>query len=363
MKLYQNLNVTGSITLSGSMNLVGPNNHNFTGSVLVSGSVGINGSPGTSFPLETYINSSTIYTTSSRGNVFRVYNPNTSANVYAGIELGAAGSTNDGLVGINGIVTGNGSGDMAFYTRNSSTFSEKVRITSGGVVGIGTTSLKSWISSYKALEIGAGWGMMASAANYDGYICSNLYYDGNWKVATDPSIKPFMLKLGNEFSIQIGTTAAVNSVSTLTTALTVTNTGLVGINASSPATQFQVRKNYWQFWTEKTFNSNVNLFSLTFPASQGGAIVQFAGSRYSPGADNYSGVATYYVYCSNVGVINVTTSSSAGTYGLSTSISGTTITFFAAYAGTSTNYTGVSVSILASGHSNGSESAVTVSVL
>jgi len=142
-----------------------------------------------------------------------------------------------------------------------------------------------------------------------------------------------------------------------------TTAGNLGLNTNSPTTTFQIRKNYWQFWTEKSFNTNVNLFSITFTGSNGGAVVQFAGSRYSPGADNYSGVATYYVYCSNVGVVNVTTSSSAGTYGLSTSVSGNTITFYSAYAGTSTNYTGASISILASGHNVGSESAVTVAVL
>jgi len=111
-----------------------------TGAATFSGFVGINGSPGTGFPLEAYINSSTAYTTSSRGNVMRLYNSNTSANIFAGIELGGAGTANDGLAGINAVVTGSGSAALTFYTRDSNTFAERLRITSSGNVGIGTSS-------------------------------------------------------------------------------------------------------------------------------------------------------------------------------------------------------------------------------
>jgi hypothetical protein len=122
--------LTGSVSVTGSMTL--------NGASTFSSNVGINGSPGTSFPLEAYINSSTTYSSTSRGNVFRVYNSNTDANIFAGIELGGAGSANDGLAGLNAIVTGNGSAALTFYTRDSNTFAEKIRITSGGNVGIGT---------------------------------------------------------------------------------------------------------------------------------------------------------------------------------------------------------------------------------
>jgi len=103
-----------------------------TGAATFSSSVGINGSPGTNFPLEAYINSSTAHTTSSRGNVFRVYNSNSGANIFAGIELGGAGTANDGLAGINAVVTGSGSAALSFYTRDSNTFLERFRIASTG---------------------------------------------------------------------------------------------------------------------------------------------------------------------------------------------------------------------------------------
>jgi hypothetical protein len=113
----------GAVTLTGALNGT---------SGVFSGSLGINGSPGTAFPLESYINSSTAHTTSSRGNVFRVYNSNSGANIFAGIELGGAGTANDGLAGINAVVTGSGSAALSFYTRDSNTFLERFRIASTG---------------------------------------------------------------------------------------------------------------------------------------------------------------------------------------------------------------------------------------
>lgn len=111
-----------------------------TGAATFSSFVGINGSPATAFPLEAYINSSTAYSSTSRGNVMRVYNTNTGSNIFAGIELGGAGTANDGLAGINAVITGSGSAALTFYTRDSGTFSEKVRISPEGRLGIATST-------------------------------------------------------------------------------------------------------------------------------------------------------------------------------------------------------------------------------
>ena len=105
------------------------------------GYVGI-GTNSPSFPLEVYLNSSTAYTSTSRGNVMRIYNPNSSSNIFAGIELGGAGPSNDGLAGINAVVTAAGSAALTFYTRDSNTFGEKMRILSDGNITTGGTSTK-----------------------------------------------------------------------------------------------------------------------------------------------------------------------------------------------------------------------------
>jgi hypothetical protein len=129
-------------------------------SATFSGFVGVNGSPATAFPLEAYINSSTTYTSSSRGNVFRVFNTTTSTNTFAGIEFAIEGNANAAVAGINGIWTGSGSAALSFYTRDSSTFSERMRITSGGNVGIGTASP----ASYSRLEVSGTAGAQIDAA-------------------------------------------------------------------------------------------------------------------------------------------------------------------------------------------------------
>ena len=105
------------------------------------GYVGI-GTNSPAFPLEVYLNSSTAYTSTSRGNVMRIYNSNLSSNVFAGIELGGAGPSNDGLAGINAVVTAAGSAALTFYTRDSNTFGEKMRIFSDGNITTGGTNTK-----------------------------------------------------------------------------------------------------------------------------------------------------------------------------------------------------------------------------
>ena len=150
------LPLTGG-TLTGALNGT---------SAVFSGFLGVNGSPGTAFPFEAYINSSTAYSSTSRGNVMRVYNSNTGANVFAGIELGGAGTANDGLAGLSAVVTGSGSAALTFYTRDGGTFAERLRIASGGSVNIAMTS-----NDYARLAVKAN-----STLNYGGF---NVYANGN----------------------------------------------------------------------------------------------------------------------------------------------------------------------------------------
>jgi hypothetical protein len=207
-----------------------------TNAATFAGNVGINGSPGTTFPLEAYINSSTAYSSTSRGNVMRVYNSNASSNVFAGIELGGAGPSNDGLAGLNAVVTSAGSAALTFYTRDSNTFSEKMRISSGGQVGIGVTP--QWtLSGYKTLELAdvgliyAGTGNMA--------IVNNGYYDSTWKYKTTAAGTLYATDGGSHsfYTVASGTAGTLLS---WVERMRITSGGSVGIGANGSSGKLDV---------------------------------------------------------------------------------------------------------------------------
>jgi hypothetical protein len=235
---------------------------------------------------------------------------------------------------------------------------ERMRITSGGLVGIGTCA------PAQSLEVNGN--ILASVSGKIGFRYSST--DGNYysylRSATASGIGPIVL--GGGFESGGGTNEAIrfvtNSGSGERCAASILNNGKFGIGTIAPTTQFQIRKNYWQFWDEKSHGSNVNMFSMTFP-DFGSAVITIAGSRYSPGADNYSGTSTFYIYVNNVGAVSVNGGNTSGTWTPTTSVSSKTVTFASAYAGSSTNYTGYSVVIQGSGHTAGSESATYVTIL
>jgi hypothetical protein len=101
--------------------------------ILNNGKIGI-GADTPGLPLSIHFSDSTSYTTTSRGNGLRVYNTNTNSNVFSGIELNVDGPANGGVAGINAVVTASGSAAMTFYTRDSNNYSEKLRLTSGGIM-------------------------------------------------------------------------------------------------------------------------------------------------------------------------------------------------------------------------------------
>jgi hypothetical protein len=143
---------------------------------------------------------------------FRAYGGSsaTSIELYAsGGEFGLYGATNH---------------PMAFHTNGT----ERMRITSGGTVGIGTSG-RAWNASYKSLELGNGFGMMAHASNSDGYIASNTYYDNAWRISAQTGIKPTVARIYDGFQIQSGTTNSIGATTTLTTHFEITSNGNIGM--------------------------------------------------------------------------------------------------------------------------------------
>jgi hypothetical protein len=273
------------------------------------------------------------------------------------------------------------SGNLIFTTNaNASTgdATERMRITSAGQIGVNTsspvsTSLTGSITIYKSYNADQASVPSTTAQTYYGNQ-HGLYLFGRNSGLSIISAhnEEGSIKFGNASTAAYATIGTATGASAVggdmyfkvgsdTERMRITSGGFVGIGFT-PTTQFQVRKNFWQFWVEKTHGSNVNLFSLTIP-DFGGAVVTIAGSRYSPGADNYQMTATFYIYVTNGGAVSVNGGNTSGTWTPTTSVSSKTITFSSAYAGSGTNYTGVSVVIQASGHSGGSESAASVALL
>jgi hypothetical protein len=111
-----------------------------------SGNVGIGTTtPGTRMSLE--LSSATTYTTSTRTNQgLTIFNSSPTTNQFTGIEfVGEPTAGNGGIAGIGSVVTGSGSAALVFGTRDSATYAERMRISSGGTItfnayGAGTLS-------------------------------------------------------------------------------------------------------------------------------------------------------------------------------------------------------------------------------
>lgn len=115
-----------------------------------SGNVGIGTSnPDGALDIEKTVN--TAWSSALRANGFlQISNPSTTSGAYSGIELIATSTGSAGAAEIVCIGSGSGSGDLAFSTRNGGTWGEKVRVTSAGNVGIGTSTDSGRLNIYRS---------------------------------------------------------------------------------------------------------------------------------------------------------------------------------------------------------------------
>jgi hypothetical protein len=93
--------------------------------------------------LDIRISNSSTYSSSSTGSALTLYNTSATTNGFVGIDFISEPTTgNAGRAAINMTVTGNGTSDLTFSTRNTD-MGEKMRITSAGNIGIGTSDVVS----------------------------------------------------------------------------------------------------------------------------------------------------------------------------------------------------------------------------
>ena len=132
-----------------------------------SGNVGI-GTTSPSTRLSLQLSSATTYTTSTRTNQgLTIYNSSATTNGFTGIEFNSEPTSgNTGLAGIGSVVTGSGSANLVFGTRDSATYAERMRIDSSGNLLVGTTSN---ITSAKInIAAGSSDGVMYQIAQFTG---------------------------------------------------------------------------------------------------------------------------------------------------------------------------------------------------
>ena len=122
---------------------------------------------------------------------------------------------------------------------NDDADSEVITIDSNENVGIGNTSLKSWASSFQAMQVGGNASFMSvktPAAANTFHIVNNAYYDGDWRyISTDEATSYFQQGATHTFrAVASGTAGSTFSWTTvLDFGLTATMTHTTNVNGFS----------------------------------------------------------------------------------------------------------------------------------
>ena len=142
---------------------------------------------------------------------------------------------------------------LLFYTNSA----ERMRITSGGNVGIGTTP-NTWNTVYKTLQIGASMSLLQDGSSVSSYWGGNLYVgtDGNYKYTLTGTAGLFGLE-GNSLVLYNAASGTADTTASITERFRITSAGNVGIGTSSPSTLLHINT------AARTSGTNVNILTLS----------------------------------------------------------------------------------------------------
>jgi hypothetical protein len=219
MKLYQNLNVTGSLTLTGSLNTIGT----ITATTLV---------------VQTITSSISAITGSTK---FGELSTNThqftgSVNITGSLAVVTTGT--EFQVTNTGVNLGNALTDNHIISGSTRINPNGLFISSSGQVGIGTITPKAF------LEINSFNGNMRlynASGVTNNHISTNMYWNGSsW--ARDISAGMANIVIHPTAGIIFNTTGSTTS-SDISERMRITADGLVGIGTGSPITRLQVIAN------------------------------------------------------------------------------------------------------------------------
>tara|TARA_R100000152_G_scaffold20690_2_gene15293 strand:+ start:127 stop:2721 length:2595 start_codon:yes stop_codon:yes gene_type:complete len=133
---------------------------------------------------------------------------------------------------------------MSFSTLQNNSYNERMRITSSGKVGIGTTPQATW-DTYDAVQIGGTGALMSTAGSPSAgqytILASNNYWDGsnNKSLVNDEASRYKLVNGTHEFDVAAA--VATSGTQTFTTAMTILNNGTIGMGTASPLATFHVK--------------------------------------------------------------------------------------------------------------------------
>ena len=223
---------SGSITLdtpqdirtSASPTFLGLSVTNFAASSLVAGTA-----DGTSTPV---------------GGILRSTNAATGNFDTVGGSLTIAAGTGTGTGGSGGINLQTAPA-AASTSSTPNTLATRMTITSTGNVGIGTTAPAAALdlagtSTYATIKSGSL--MLQGYTTNNNFITDNIYYNGGYKYETNGYGSLIQFNNGDIlFDVAANNTSGTAAAATPTIAMTIKNSGNVGIGSSSPSSLLQVR--------------------------------------------------------------------------------------------------------------------------
>lgn len=215
---------------------------------------------------------------------------NTNASSYGGLELFEGGTLKFGLHtlgsssgssfigGANAVQIWNyANGPMVFGTNSN----ERMRINANGNVGLGTTDIEAWTgatSVIESLNSSLFFGQVT-----DVHLVSNAYNQNGWKYKSNGVAANYYLYNGTH-SWRVASSGTADTAITWIDAMTIGNSGKVGIGTTTPGYSLDVQANaQWVARFKKT------------DATHGGILVD-AAAGYNPNiALSVNGAIKWYM--------------------------------------------------------------------
>jgi hypothetical protein len=201
------------------------------------------------------------------------FDSGSSGAVYLHVTNSTTGSTaNDGLLfGIdaseNAIWRNKEATASLFYTNDT----ERFRVASDAyAIGIGTTDVKSWDTSYSAVQF-SNSGIMAAGGSGDTmYLLSNAYFDGSWKYFQTNEAARQLIYNGT-FEWETASAGTAGGAITWSEKMRLTNDGDLGIGTDTPDTKLDITTSGAQgLILNQDTVTGTNSSRLFFNASGGG---------------------------------------------------------------------------------------------